>query len=229
MANILSIDASTVGCSVALFENDRLLSSEVLTEERTASEMLTTLIGSVLKKSNTLFNQIDAVAVAKGPGSYTGLRIAVSTAKGLCLALDKPLISFSALDSMVCQISEIKQFKDFLLCPMLDARRMEVYMAFYKSESKEMIGEIEAKIINNIEDVTELKDNKVLFFGEGSSKCREILNNENAFFLEEEIHPSAVYSGEIISKKYLSKEFEDLVAFEPYYLKEYMFKTKKSP
>ncbi len=221
---ILSIDASTTGCSVALFDRFNLISSAESRIDRSSAEMLTTLIDNVLKCGKVDKKELDAIAVAKGPGSYTGLRIAVSTAKGLAFALDKPLLSFGTLELLAHQVFG---FSGDLLCPLIDARRMEVYCAFFDANSKKIISEVEAIIINSDSFQDILDNNKVLFFGEGSAKCEEVIKHPNAIFLNEIILPSAVYSGKICYDKYISGDFEDLTLFEPNYLKEYMFKIKK--
>jgi tRNA threonylcarbamoyladenosine biosynthesis protein TsaB len=133
---IISIDASTTGCSVALFDGPELISAAESRIERSSAEMLTSLVDHVLFTAKVRKNNLDAIAVAKGPGSYTGLRIAVSTAKGLAFALDKPLLSYGTLDVLVQQVYGISQQ---LICPMIDARRMEVYAAFYDSSTKKKV------------------------------------------------------------------------------------------
>jgi tRNA threonylcarbamoyladenosine biosynthesis protein TsaB len=225
MSKILSIDASSSGCSVALFEDNVLLSSSEIIVERSAAEYFTILIEQVLGNAKTSMSELDAIAVAKGPGSYTGLRIAVSTAKGLCFVLNKPLISYTTLEGMVQQVLLKENFD--LLCPMLDARRMEVYSAFYHAKTKENSIEISADIIDENSYFDLLENNRILFFGEGSKKCQSILIHKNAYFLESEIRPQASFSGSIIFNKFKIKLFEDLISFEPFYLKEYLFKTKK--
>ncbi len=221
---ILSIDASTTGCSVALFNGFNLISSAESRIDRSSAEMLTTLIDNVLKTAKVDKKELHAIAVAKGPGSYTGLRIAVSTAKGLAFALDKPLLSYGTLDLLAHQVFG---FSGDLLCPLIDARRMEVYSAFFDANSRQIASDVEAIIVdsNSFQDI--LDKNKVLFFGEGSAKCKELIIHPNAQFLSEVILPSAVFSGNICYEKYVSGDFEDLTLFEPNYLKEYMFKTKK--
>ncbi len=225
MSKILSIDASTSGCSVALFKDNVLMSSSEIRMERSAAEYFTILIEQVLYNAKTKMSELDAIAVAKGPGSYTGLRIAVSTAKGLCFVLNKPLISYTTLEGMVGQLFLEENFD--LLCPMLDARRMEVYSAFYDAKTKETICEISADIIDEKSYFDLLEKNKILFFGEGSYKCRSILTHKNAHFLGTDIFPQASFSGSIIFEKFTEKIFENLIGFEPLYLKEYLFKTKK--
>jgi tRNA threonylcarbamoyladenosine biosynthesis protein TsaB len=223
---VLSIDASTQGCSVAVFENDSLLASFESNVERSSAESLTNMIKHVLQISKVEFAQLDAIGVAKGPGSYTGLRIAVSTAKGLCVGLDKPLLSYGTLEGMLHQVPDLP-LDSYLLCPMIDARRMEVFSGIYQKDNFQVVEEVSANIIEP-ESFTEiLAQNKIVFFGEGSAKCKTTLTHSNAVFYGENISPGAKFSGKILYEKYKNGEFEDLVTFEPFYLKEYMFKTKK--
>lgn len=221
---IISIDASTTGCSVALFNGPILVASAESRIERSSAEMLTTLIDNVLKTSKVNKSELLAVAVAKGPGSYTGLRIAVSTAKGLAFALDKPLISYGTLELLAHQVFGVSEQ---LICPMIDARRMEVFTAFFENKSKKQISDVSAIIIDSESFADILDKSTVLFFGEGSTKCQEVIRHPNAHYIEESIMPSANYSGKICFEKYTNRDFEDLTLFEPYYLKEYMFATKK--
>jgi tRNA threonylcarbamoyladenosine biosynthesis protein TsaB len=222
---ILSIEASTTGCSVALFDGENLLSSIESRIDRSSAELLTTLVEQVMMIAKIDKHDLDTIAVAKGPGSYTGLRIAVSTAKGLAFSLDKPLLSFGTLDAMCYQVNGYGA--DTLLCPMIDARRMEVFCAFYDGEEKTQKIDVEAVIVDEESFKDILSNRKVLFFGEGSAKCKDVLRNINAHFVSELIIPSAAFSGKICFDKYQKGQFEDLTLFEPYYLKEYMFKTKK--
>jgi tRNA threonylcarbamoyladenosine biosynthesis protein TsaB len=222
---ILSIDASTTGCSVALFEGQNLVSAAESRIDRSSAELLTTLIEQVLTNAKVAMGDLTAVAVAKGPGSYTGLRIAVSTAKGLAFALDLPIISYGTLELLCHQV--FGAMDDALLCPMIDARRMEVYCAFFESQSLKQVSEISATIVDEHSFGEILENNKVLFFGEGSAKCRGVLKSTNAFFDDHTILPTASFSGKICYEKFINNEFEDLTLFEPFYLKEYMFKTKK--
>ena len=221
---IISIDASTTGCSVALFNGSILVASAESRIERSSAEMLTTLIDNVLKTSKVNKSELLAVAVAKGPGSYTGLRIAVSTAKGLAFALDKPLISYGTLELLAHQVFGVLEQ---LICPMIDARRMEVFTAFFENKSKKQISDVSAIIVDSESFGDILDKSTVLFIGEGSTKCQEVIRHPNAHYVEEIIMPSANYSGKICFEKYTNGDFEDLTLFEPYYLKEYMFATKK--
>lgn len=221
---ILSIDASTTGCSVAVFNNFRVISTVSSRVDRTSAENLTLMIEQSLKLANIKFQDLKAVAVAKGPGSYTGLRIAVSTAKGLAFGLDLPLIGFGTLQAMCNQIAFTASAD--LLCPMIDARRMEVFCGFFSAETKTPVCEIQAVLVNEASFSDILNHKRVLFFGEGSEKCRAVLTQPNALFANALISPSAEASCSIVCEKFESGDFEDIVLFEPFYLKEYMFKTK---
>ena len=218
---LLSIDTSTRGCSVALHQDGGLLADYELYTDRSSSAMLTTLISSTVEHAGYTLQDLDAVAIAKGPGSYTGLRVGVSTAKGLCYALDKPLIAINTLEAMALQVKSFF-LKDFLFCPMIDARRMEVYASVFDSEIT-IIEPTKAVILqeDSFEDL--LKLNKVVFFGDGAAKCKPLFeNNPNAFFISDEIRPSAKTVGKLAFKSFEKGEFEDLVTFEPYYLKDFM-------
>jgi tRNA threonylcarbamoyladenosine biosynthesis protein TsaB len=228
---ILSIDTSTRGCSVAVHENDKLLSISELFHEKSSSGMLTTLIEHCIKTSNLSFQDLNAIAIAKGPGSYTGLRIGVSTVKGLCYTLEKPMISVNTLEAMACQVNDFVKKISFqslnpsfpLLCPMLDARRMEVYCAVYEAVTKKEINATQAKIIDENSFAELLEKHQIIFFGEGAEKCKAILgNNKNAIFLENYIYPSAKTIGLLAFEKFEKQQFENVADFEPYYLKEFM-------
>lgn len=224
MSLILAIDASTKGCSVAIFDQGELVTSAELFSDRSSSGMLTTLVSQAAGFANITLHDLDAIAVAKGPGSYTGLRIAVSTAKGLCFGLDKPLLSYNTLEAMTHQVIGVND----LLCPMLDARRMEVYCALYEGNAKQEVSETQALIVDELAFSETLKGRKILFFGEGALKCKPLLEgNPNAIFTEEVIHPSARFAGKIIHKRFVAGDFEDLAAFEPFYLKEFMVAKPK--
>jgi tRNA threonylcarbamoyladenosine biosynthesis protein TsaB len=194
--------------------------------------MLTTLIQHVVKVSGLEFTDLDAIAVAKGPGSYTGLRIGVSTSKGLCFTLDKPLLAVNTLQALAWQVHNIVQSVSSsetpLLCPMLDARRMEVYCALYLADTLEQVSPTEAKIIDETSFAEFLKNQKIIFFGDGATKCKEVLGkNANAVFLEQTINPSAKGIGVLAYEAYQVNQFENIADFEPYYLKEFMATTPK--
>lgn len=219
---ILAIDASTTGCSVALFRERKVLVSLASRIDRSSAENLTLMIEQVLRFGGITFGDLQAVAVAKGPGSYTGLRIAVSTAKGLAFGLDIPLIAFGTLPAL-CYQQEFTEGID-LLCPMIDARRMEVFCGFYDAEDKTEKIPVEAVLVREDSFLEILDRNRVLFFGEGSAKCKDVLAHPNARFAASVQSPLAESACKIVSDKWERGDFEDLVTFEPFYLKEYMFK-----
>lgn len=219
---IVAIDASTTGCSVALFKDRKVLFSMDSRIDRSSAENLTLMIEQVLRFGGADYPDLEAVAVAKGPGSYTGLRIAVSTAKGLAFGRDIPLISFGTLPAL-CYQQEFTEGID-LLCPMIDARRMEVFCGFYDAADKAEKVPVKAVLVREDSFSEILEANKVLFFGEGSAKCKTALTHSNARFAASVNYPSAAFACEMVSDKWERGEFEDLVTFEPFYLKEYMFK-----
>jgi tRNA threonylcarbamoyladenosine biosynthesis protein TsaB len=161
-------------------------------------------------------SQLEAIAVSKGPGSYTGLRIGVSAAKGLCYALDKPLISISTLEALAHQA----RTDDGLIIPMLDARRMEVYSAVFDQRYRQ-VREIEAEIITPSSFEAYLSNGKVCFIGNGVEKSMDIITHPNAVFIKDKL-PSSNDMGLLSFKKYLGKQFEDVAYFEPFYLKDFI-------
>lgn len=224
--HILNIETATSICSVALTKNNELLSRRESDDRNSHSSKLTLFIDEVIKEVDINYTDLDAIAVSKGPGSYTGLRIGVSTAKGLCYALDKPLISVGTLQAMALGMAEKfiteKLFeKSVLFCPMIDARRMEVYSALYDSNNKE-VREIRAEIIDKNSFSEFLQNNKIIFFGDGASKCKQVLTHrENAIFIDN-FFPSASFMTEIADLKFKNKDFEDVAYFEPFYLKDFI-------
>jgi tRNA threonylcarbamoyladenosine biosynthesis protein TsaB len=225
MSYILSLETSTTVCSVAIHEAGKLLvSREILIPQSHASK-LAVLVDEVRQESKLDFKQLSAVAVASGPGSYTGLRIGVSTAKALCYALNIPLVAVETLDIMAYQVQTSRdrnQNNREFYCPMIDARRMEVYCKVF-DESLNVIQPVEAKIIDehSFDDV--MSESTLIFFGDGSSKCKEILTSPNAVFMEN-IFPAASMLGELAYKKFVDGVVEDVVHFEPFYLKDFLIK-----
>ena len=222
MSIILGIETSTKICSVAVTDGNKLLALKEEGGDYSHSEKLTIFIQEVLKEANLELVDVDAIAVSKGPGSYTGLRIGVSVAKGLCYALDKPLIVIDTLQAMARNPS----LKSTLYCSMIDARRMEVFTAIYDGGNN-MVEPISAKIIDENSFSEVLNDNEIVFFGDGAAKCKEVLSgNSNAIFSEEGL-PSAQYVNQLALKKFEKQEFEDVAYFEPYYLKDFVATTPK--
>lgn len=209
-----------------------------VSEPNQHASKLTLLIDEVMKQANKSLNGLDAIAVSKGPGSYTGLRIGISTAKGLCYALDKPLIAVDTLLAMANGLlADSKfdiharaaggQYSGVLLCPMIDARRMEVYSALY-TENLQCVREVLADVVDEQSFHDFLDQTSVVFFGSGAGKCKALLSG----------HPGAIfYDGFLSSAKnmvslsatyFSEKKFEDVAYFEPFYLKEFLFVKKKA-
>jgi tRNA threonylcarbamoyladenosine biosynthesis protein TsaB len=227
MSLVLSIETAANGCSVAIHREGVFVAEKVQYESRSAAEQLTVLIQELLAEVSLQLNELSAIAVSKGPGSYTGLRIGVSTAKGLCYASDLPLISVNTLDIMALDES-VKDFKG-LLCPMLDARRMEVYCKVFRQDVT--IEETQALILDQHSFGSYLEKDQILFFGSGAGKFSELIKNQNAVFISQEMRPQARNMGKQVYQKYKSGQFEDVADFEPFYLKEFMMtapsKSKK--
>ncbi|KAA1245912.1 tRNA (adenosine(37)-N6)-threonylcarbamoyltransferase complex dimerization subunit type 1 TsaB [Aquimarina sp. RZ0] len=217
MAYILCIETSTTNCSVALAKNGKLIElKEDYDTKYSHAERLHNFIDIVVKKSGIVLRDVEAIAVSKGPGSYTGLRIGVSAAKGLCYALDIPLISIPTLHSLALQV----QNKEGYIIPMLDARRMEVYSAVFSNNHKQ-IRSTEAEILSEASFSEYLVKNKVYFIGNGVTKFSEICLDTNAEFIKKKL-PSANEMATLSYSKFLRKEFEDVSFFDPYYLKDFV-------
>jgi tRNA threonylcarbamoyladenosine biosynthesis protein TsaB len=230
MALILNIETATTVCSVALAKDGDLLAFKEQNGDYSHAENLTLFIEDVLKQANSNLSDLDAVAVSKGPGSYTGLRIGVSTAKGLCYSLNKPLIAINTLEHISSSVSKTLNSQlstlNSLYCPMLDARRMEVYCAIYDSLNAE-IKSTSAEIIDEHSFADILSENIIYFFGDGASKCKEILSvNKNALFIDA-VFPSAKNMISLSEQSFANKEFEDVAYFEPFYLKDFVAGKKK--
>lgn len=218
MTKVLSIETSTQVCSVAIHAQGALISNMEVHAEKSHARFLTHIISECSRLSGIELKELDAVAVSKGPGSYTGLRIGVSTAKGLCFSLDKPLITVNTLEAMARQILP-NNFRKALLIPMLDARRMEVYTTILNA-SGEILLPTEAHIISE-NSFAEYSD-EMLLFGNGAPKCKGILDVRSNVHVLEGIHPSAIQVGFLASSYFDEKKFSDLAYFEPFYLKDFV-------
>ena len=223
MALILNIETATEVCSVSLAKDGKLISKKENNEGKSHASLLTVFIEEIFKETEFSISKLDAVAVSKGPGSYTGLRIGVSTAKGIAYAAEIPLISVSTLQAMAIGVSKnyktVKNEKT-LFCPMIDARRMEVYSAFYNTDNK-IIKEISADIIDGDSYRDFLLKNKLVFFGNGASKCKEVISSEKAEFIDNVICSSENML-ELSEKAFNNSYFEDVAYFEPFYLKNFV-------
>lgn len=222
MAIILSIETSTLTSSIAIHEDGQLISSQNIHVEKSHSEYLAPSIKYLFETCGLKMKAIDAVAISKGPGSYTGLRIGTSSAKGICYALDVKLIGINSLIAMARGMIKY-HFEDALFCPMIDARRMEVYCLVTKNDLS-IVENTQAKIIDESSFANLLIDNQVIFFGNGAIKCKPALDySEKAIFIEN-INPSAEHIGILAWEAYQQKKFEDLAYFEPFYLKDFIAK-----
>jgi tRNA threonylcarbamoyladenosine biosynthesis protein TsaB len=232
MARILLLDTATEVCSAALSENGAVLSFKEKSDGFRHSELLTIFIGELLHDTGWSVNQLDAVCVSRGPGSYTGLRIGVSVAKGLCYGLNIPLIAVSSLHSMADHVAQNFQIwhcsgiEGVLLCPMLDARRMEIYTALFDRLGKQVTG-IKAEIIHKHSFSGELNSGKIFFFGNGSLKCKSIIKHPDAHFIDD-ITASARFMSGIAHDSFNSREFENIAYFEPFYLKDFVATVPKN-
>jgi tRNA threonylcarbamoyladenosine biosynthesis protein TsaB len=221
MARILSLETSTDVCSVAVHDDGNLIAESVIREPRAQASRLAPMIEEVLTAMPAEMSTLDAVAITSGPGSYTGLRIGTSTAKGICYSLDIPLISISTLDLLAFEANR-DNHNEFYLCPLIDARRMEVYCKVL-SPGMQTICQVEAKVIDDESFKELLSHQKMLFFGNGSEKCKSVIKHQNAYFIDN-ISPLASSLGILAETKFLTKEFEDLENYAPHYLKEFVAK-----
>ncbi|PNQ73995.1 tRNA (adenosine(37)-N6)-threonylcarbamoyltransferase complex dimerization subunit type 1 TsaB [Hanstruepera neustonica] len=223
MAIILSIETATTNCSVSLSKNGETFAlKEDYKDGFSHAEKLHVFIEDILVENDIKKTDIDAIAVSKGPGSYTGLRIGVSAAKGLCFALNIPLISVSTLESLAHQVHA----KRGLIVPMLDARRMEVYSEIFDFNHVSMRG-IEAEILEESSYEEFLKNDLVHFIGSGVGKTKSLLSSDNAIFIEDKL-PSADQMSALAYAKYQISDTEDVAYFEPYYLKDFVALKPKS-
>ena len=224
MSLILQIETATAVCSVALSENGSVLACKEIQQRNIHAEVITLFIDEVLKDAGKQYHELNAVAVSSGPGSYTGLRIGISTAKGICYSLNIPLIAIETLEAMTDGIllqNTIDNKNDLLFCPMIDARRMEVFTAVFDGKGNR-IKATSAEIIDETSFSDLLKDHKIIFFGDGAIKCSEVLGTNPNVQIIPELLNSARYLTKKASEKYQAKEFEDTAYFEPYYLKDFI-------
>ena len=221
MTYILNLETATKNCSVSISQHGKtILCKEIAESGYSHAERLHVFIEECLKESNITFKDLSAIAVSQGPGSYTGLRIGVSTAKGLCFALDLPLIAIDTLQVLASQLT----ITEGVIIPMIDARRMEVYSAIYNS-NYEKTREVQAEILteNSFEEIADT----IHFVGDCSEKAKTVLTNSNFIFHEEIVYPSANEMSELSFKKFQDSNFEDVAYFEPYYLKDFMTTVSK--
>jgi universal bacterial protein YeaZ len=228
---ILIIESSTEICSVSILKNGELLDFLESDEGQNHARLVTVFADELLKRNHMKARDLKAVAVSKGPGSYTGLRIGASAAKGICYAANIPLIAVGTLEAMAKHVSlnlekyQLPLNRPLLFCPMIDARRMEVY-SMLLDKSGQILRPITAEIVDDAFLNKELESNVVIFFGNGSAKCETVINSPNAFFLKN-INASARYMTELVWEAYNNKHFEDVAYFEPFYLKDFVVTVSK--
>ena len=229
MALILNVETASEICSVALSDEKGLIYILENTEGKSHASLVSVFINDILQKHHLTAENLNAVAVSMGPGSYTGLRIGVSVAKGICFGAGLPLIAVPTLQSLTIAAagnSEFKNETEAWFCPMLDARRLEVYMAFLDKQFH-FTTDIKAEIIHEDSFADVLAKRIVYFFGNGSAKCRDIIKHPNAKFIER-INLSARDMITLSQKAFLNKKFEDVAYFEPFYLKDFVATVAKN-
>lgn len=226
MSLILNLESSTEICSASLSRDGKVIDLIENDEGQNHARLLSVFVDELMNRNKIAFKELNAVAVSKGPGSYTGLRIGVSLSKGICYANQIPLIAVSPLQAMSSHVITtlkddlITNDENVLFCPMIDARRMEVYTALFNQSNQE-IEPISAKVIDNSSFSTYLDNHKILFFGNGSAKCKDKINHPNALFIDQ-IKTSAQFMCLLAQEAYENKQFEDVAYFEPFYLKDFI-------
>ncbi|HEY9535098.1 MAG TPA: tRNA (adenosine(37)-N6)-threonylcarbamoyltransferase complex dimerization subunit type 1 TsaB [Mucilaginibacter sp.] len=228
MSIILQIETATTVCSVALAKNGETIAVKQLNERNIHAEVITLYIDELVANCGLKYNDIDAIAVSSGPGSYTGLRIGVSTAKGLSFALDKPLIAIETPEAMAQgMLAAGNIVPGTLLCPMIDARRMEVYTALFDAQGN-VVKPTSAEIIDEHSFAEQLQTQKILFFGDGAEKCQAILSSSPNAQFNTDFTNSAKHLSQKAAEKYAAGLFEDVAYFEPFYLKDFLIAQKKN-
>ena len=221
MNYILNIETATKNCSVSLAKNgETILCKEIAEQGYSHAEKLHVFIEEIINETGITARDLKAIAVSKGPGSYTGLRIGVSSAKGLCYALEIPLISVDTLQVLAKQVD----IKNGLIVPMIDARRMEVYSAIFDANHNKIM-EVQAEILTE-DSYPEMKET-LYFIGDCQEKCKTVLSKSNFHFLPKIVFPSANEMSFLSYEKFTKNEFEDVAYFEPFYLKDFLIAKPK--
>lgn len=222
---ILLIETATTTCSIALTENGHIIAVKELNESNIHASQITLFIEEVMKAAKKNYSDLQAVAVSMGPGSYTGLRIGVSTAKGLCYALDIPLIAIDTIQAMASGLIKAVDFPaSGLLIPMLDARRMEVYTGVYRKDLS-IVEAVSAKIVDE-ESFKEYKNHELFLFGDGSDKFKDLFSEQkNIHFVD--FSTSASHLSSLALEKFSNAQFENVAYFEPFYLKDFLVTSPK--
>ncbi len=225
MSTILQLETATPVCSVAIAINGKTVAQKEETAQNIHAAKLTLFIKEVMQEAALTFTDLDAIAVSKGPGSYTGLRIGVSTAKGLCFALDKPLVAINTLAMMANGYLKQNEGYKGLICPMIDARRMEVFTAVFDGEMAD-VEQTNAKIVDEFSFSELLSQHEITFIGNGAEKCSTLINHPNAKFLQTNYNQAGNMSS-LANLAFMEQKFEDVAYFEPFYLKDFVFTTPK--
>ncbi|MBQ5856862.1 MAG: tRNA (adenosine(37)-N6)-threonylcarbamoyltransferase complex dimerization subunit type 1 TsaB [Bacteroidales bacterium] len=226
---ILCLETSTAVCSVSLVNNGNVVALRESLDGQNHAEKITIFIDEVMKEAGVAYKDLDAVATSMGPGSYTGLRIGVSAAKGLCYAMEKPLIAIDTLAAMAYGFEDYKttRLQDYkfestdILCPMIDARRMEVYTAFF-NDKLERTSETEALVVDENSFMDLKQSNHLYLFGDGADKLSALFENEANITVVEKFHCSAAYMAKLADEAFKNKQFVDVAYFEPFYLKNFV-------
>ncbi len=226
MDRIILIETSTSLCSTALAEDGRIVSERISDEPRAHASKTALFVSGMLSEKGLKVADCDAVAVSKGPGSYTGLRVGVSTAKGLCFGAGIPMISVGTLDTLVWQALDGNMLPEGCryIIPMIDARRMEVYTGIFTPDGKQVSPTV-AQIIDSGSFKTQLEEGPVLFIGDGADKCKDTITSQNAHFIQ--CCPKAASMMRPALEALTTKRFEDVAYFEPFYLKEFITTVSK--
>ncbi|MDR1021931.1 MAG: tRNA (adenosine(37)-N6)-threonylcarbamoyltransferase complex dimerization subunit type 1 TsaB [Prevotellaceae bacterium] len=220
MALLLCIESSAEVCSVALARNGEVLVLKESAHERDHAKLLAPFVAAVLGEAGIAPQQLDAVAVSKGPGSYTSLRIGASVAKGLCYGAGRPLVAVGSLHALAALAATKPELRPSdLLRPLLDARRMEVYTALFDARGAQL-AEVTAQVVDESSFAGELQERRVVFFGSGADKCRQVVHSANAVFVA--VQASASGMVKLAEQLFAEKQFEDIAYFEPFYLKDFV-------
>lgn len=221
---ILCLETATSVCSVALIEDNRTIALKESLNGQNHAEKITIFINEVMKQIGISYSDLDAVAISMGPGSYTGLRIGVSTAKGLCYAAEKPLIAVDTLKAMASGQKEMMGdhlYQDALLCPMIDARRMEVYVAFFDRDI-DKISPTEAIIVDKNSFYDLKQQHHLYLFGDGADKLESFFKDDEYITVIKDFHCSAAFMAQPATEALRKKQFVDVAYFEPFYLKDFI-------
>lgn len=222
MAVILNIETSTAVCSVALSKDGKVIAFQESGSPNVHAEKLAVFINTLLEQTSLPCSAIDAVAVGTGPGSYTGLRIGTSTAKGLCYSLDKPLLAIPTLQAMALASIAVVQRKDIYYCSMIDARRLEVYTGLYDYTGKEILP-VEAKILDKNSFDTIINEHGIAFAGDGMPKMKALSSpNDGNYIWVDNVYASAKNMAVISEEYYVKKQFSNVAYYEPFYLKDFV-------